>query len=382
MTIKKRLFISNLLMTVAPIVISTGAVVASVSVLNILTNGDYELIRGGGMGSRAAHLTEGSFQAILLSAIVLLFFCAIAITTNRLLTKFVFRKIMLPLEMLADGVEQISEGNLEHRIEFSEKNEFKPICEAFNDMAVKLKVADDIVQKSEQNRKELFAGISHDLRSPLTSIKAFAEGLMDGVATTPEAQQEYLQIITQKANEVNIMVSQLFLYSKMDMGNYPTNPEILDVGKEIEEFISVSREEYKTKGLTVKIVGKTSKTKIYADPLQLRSILANILDNSAMYCDKDTAVSKITCLAENDIVKIIFEDNGQGVKEEALPKLFEAFYRADPSRSNPQQGSGLGLAITAKALKRMGGNISAENVKGGGLRIVIQIPTMKGVPAI
>jgi len=174
------------------------------------------------------------------------------------------------------------------------------------------------------------------------------------------------------------MVSQLFLYSKMDMGSYPINPEILDIGKETEEFISASLEEYKTKGLSIKAESKISNVNIYADPLQLRSIFTNIFDNSVKYKKKETVTSKVSCFAENDIVKLILEDNGTGVKEEELPRLFEAFYRADPSRNNPQQGSGLGLAIVSKALERMDGSISAENIKKGGLRIIIKIPVLKG----
>jgi len=377
MTIKRRLFISNLIMTVAPFIISIATVVMGIFILNILTNGEYELLRGGGIGSRATHLAGNGSLAILLSIGVVLFFCAVVILTNRLLTKFVFRKIMHPLEVLANGVQHISDGDLDYRITHSEQDEFKPICDAFNDMAVRLKVADDIVQKNEQNRKELFSGISHDLRSPLTSIKAFAEGLLDGVASTPEAQQEYLNIIKQKSEEVNSMVSQLFLYSKMDMGNYPTNPEILDIGKEIGEFISASKEEYKTIGLSIKVIGTFSKINIYADPLQFRSIFANILENSAKYKIADTVESTIYCTASDESVNIIIEDNGPGVSEESLPRLFEAFYRADPSRNNPSQGSGLGLAIVQKAIERMGGSIRAENVDKGGLRVTMRIPIIK-----
>ena len=369
MTIKKRMFISNLLMTIMPYVISMITVGAIVYVLNMLSDDEILPTRGGGL--RGIHLAENFLQGILLLFLVALLFFAIVITTNRLLTKFVFKKIMQPLDMLSDGVKHISEGNLNHRINYAEQNEFKPICEAFNKMTA-------LVQKNEQNRKELFAGISHDLRSPLTSIKAFTEGLLDGVATTPEAQEEYLRTILQKTDDINSMVSQLFLYSKMDMGNYPINPEVLDIGKELEDFITASHEEYKTKGLAVKIIGTISKVNIHADPLQLRSIFANILDNSAKYKNKGHAIAKITCLSDNNMVKIIFEDDGAGVDEQSLPRLFDAFYRADPSRSSPNQGSGLGLAITLKALERMNGNATAENIKIGGLRIIIEIPVLKG----
>jgi signal transduction histidine kinase len=245
-------------------------------------------------------------------------------------------------------------------------------------MAAQLKASNEKIQKNEQNRKELFSGISHDLRSPLTSIKAFAEGLLDGIANTPEAQQEYLQIIKQKTEDVNNMVSQLFLYSKMDMGSYPTNPEKIDIGKEISDFVSASEEEFKVKGLTIKTTDLPCETYIYADPLQLRSIFANLLENSAKYKKANTAEATIYSMTSDEAVNIVIEDNGPGVSEDALPKLFDAFYRVDQSRSNPNRGSGLGLAIVLKALERMGGNIKAENATKGGLRVIIRIPKMKG----
>ena len=374
MTIKKRLFISNLIMTIAPFVISIATVIVSVSILNMVTNGEY-IIRGGS-GLRAVGLAEGDIQTILLTVSVVLFFCFVVVLTNQLLTKFVFKKIMHPLEMLGEGVQHISEGNLDYKIEFSEQNEFKPICEAFNDMATQLKVSNEKVEKNEQNRKELFSGISHDLRSPLTSIKAFSEGLLDGVANTPQAQREYLQIIKQKTEEVNNMVSQLFLYSKMDMGNYPTNPEKIDIGKEISDFVSASHEDFKVKGLSIKITDLPTETLIFADPLQLRSIFANLLENSAKYKKTDTAEATIYCMASDEAVSIIIEDNGPGVSEDTIPKLFDAFYRVDPSRNNPNQGSGLGLPIALKSVERMGGNIRIENIVRGGLRVIIRIPRL------
>lgn len=377
MTIKRRLFISNLIMTVAPFIISIGAITAGVSTMNILANGDYVIRGGGGPSSGAAQLTDNGFHIMLISLGVILFFCVVTFLTNRLLTKFVFKKIMYPLEVLADGVQHISEGDLNHRIEFTEQNEFKPICEAFNNMAARLKASEEKVQKNEQNRKELFSGISHDLRSPLTSIKAFAEGLLDGVANTPESQKEYLQIIKQKTEDVNNMVSQLFLYSKMDMGSYPTNPEKIDIRKEVKDFVAASQEDFRAKGLSIKITDLPTKTYIYADPLQLRSIFANLLENSAKYKKADTAEATIYCMASDEAVNVIIEDNGPGVSEDAIPKLFDAFFRVDPSRNNPNQGSGLGLPIALKAVERMGGNIRVENISKGGLRVIMRIPRLK-----
>jgi signal transduction histidine kinase len=280
--------------------------------------------------------------------------------------------------VLSDGVHQISAGNLEHRIVYSESDEFRQICDDFNHMAAHLQASIEEVQKNERNRKELLSGISHDLRSPLTSIKAFVEGLQDGVAATPQAQREYLAIIHQKTDDIIGMVSQLFLYSKMDMGSYPNAPERLDIGGELVDFIAASREEYRAKGLHVAAGDMPVRACVYADPVQLRRVFTNILNNSAKYRDKPMAAALVSCARQGNMLRIIFEDDGPGVPEETLPKLFGAFYRGDPSRSSPHQGSGLGLAIAEKTVERMGGGIYAETIEAGGLRVVIELPETEG----
>ena len=375
MTIKKRLFISNILMIVIPVVVSIITVWVSVFVINLLSDGE-GIARGGrNLYSRTDDIVLAIGATLVIIAILLL----IMFLTNRLLTKFVFSKIVQPLELLSSGVHHISEGDLDYRIDYVEEDEFQPVCEAFNNMGEQLKTSAQEIAKNEQNRKELFAGISHDLRSPLTSIQGFVEGLLDGVANTPEAQEEYLHIIKQKTVDINNMMTQLFLYSKMDMGNYPTNPERIEIGQEINDFVSASREDFKVRRLSIETNGLDAKAYIYADPLQLRSVFANILENSVKYKTKDSVQSIISCSFTDDLVYITIEDDGTGVSVDALPKLFDAFYRTDESRNNPNQGSGLGLAIVAKALERMNGRISAENKAEGGLRMVITIPKMSEV---
>ena len=391
MTIKKRLFISNILMILLPFIASVATFTACVFILNLLSGGalmnmmiEREIVTV----QRAGHPAYTNTVSTLISILVFTGSVTIMVITNIFLTKFVFRKIKQPLEMLSDGVRQISDGNLDYKIAYSGNDEFKPVCEDFNKMAARLLASIAEVQKNEQNRKELIAGISHDLRSPLTSIKGFVEGLLDGVADTPDSRQEYLQIIKQKTDDITSMVSQLFLYSKMDMGNYPTRPEKLNAANEIKDFVSASREEYKAKGLSIEIDGMPQNKYIRADPLHLRSVFANILGNSAKYKIKDTASASIYCIEDDGVIRIIFEDDGPGVPEGEIPKLFEVFYRGDLSRNNPNQGSGLGLAIAAKALERMNGRIYAENITtppfghpsaegNGGLRMIVEIPEMK-----
>jgi len=378
MTIKKRLFISNILMIVIPFIISAITVWISIVVFYVMSDGVLT------QSIISEHTMQGIQRPIpwpqmfFAPFLMTILFITILIFTNIFLTKFVFRKIKQPLELLSSGVKQISEGNLDYRIDYNGNDEFKPVCEDFNGMAVRLKTSIEEVQKNEENRKELLSSISHDLLSPLTSIKGFVEGIRDGVADTPEAQKEYLQIINQKTDEIKSMVSQLFFYSKIDMGSYPVHPEILNIANELTDFVFASSEIYKLRGLSIEMAMVSDNILCYADPSQLRSIFANVLDNSAKYKEKEVANASISYYLNDGIINIIFEDDGPGVSEEALPRIFDVFYRSDPSRNNTQQGSGLGLAIAAKALERMDGKISAENIAGGGLRLIIEIPEARG----
>lgn len=328
-----------------------------------------------GYDSKYYHALDMQFVVVVLATLISIVLAVIL--ANRYLSRFVFRKINRSLDLLADGVHEINEGNLDFRIVYKDKDEFTPVCKDFNHMAAKLSQSIELIHKQEQNRKELIAGISHDLRSPLTSIKAYVEGLIDGVAKTPQAQQNYMQMIKTKAEDIDHMVSKLFLFSKMDMGDYPYDPETLFISQEIESYVKATEKEYNDKGLRIRMETLKSDIKIYSDPLQLRRILANILENSLKYKEKPEGQVWIRFIKKEEQVCIIIEDDGPGVPEDELGKLFQVFYRSDRSRSNPNKGSGLGLAITAKAVSYMKGNIYAECREQGGLRIMIEIPCIK-----
>ena len=299
--------------------------------------------------------------------------------TNRFLTKFVFNKIEKPIDILVEGVTQIKDGNLDYKIDYEENDEFLPVCNAFNDMASRLKESVDNTQRQEQNRKELIAGISHDIRTPLTSINAYIEGLLDNVAATPEMQQKYMHTIKQKAKDIDNMVDKLFMFSKLDLGEYPFYPEKIDIALEINKILDENKKEYIEKGLNINVTDPQNNLTVFADPVQFRNAVINILENSAKYKNKDTVNVDIKYFDEDDFVKIAIEDDGPGVEEKALSKLFDVFYRNDPSRNNPSKGSGLGLAITAKIIEKFNGSIYAENVSPTGLRIVFTLPKREGI---
>lgn len=311
--------------------------------------------------------------ALVLAAIIIVFAIFISIfLTNRFLTKFVFRRIEEPLDVLTSGVKEIGDGNLDYRIEYDHQDEFTPVCTAFNEMAERLKASVERTRQDEESRKELLAGISHDLRSPLTCIQAYVEGLLDGVASTPTAQRQYLTTIKTKAEDIDRLVSQLFLFSKLDMDEYPMEIQSFRLDEAAVMLVQETRDEYQSRGLELTITSEP--VTVAADPEQLRRVLTNIMDNSAKYKTATVGHLEINVEDAGDTGTITLSDDGPGVPEEALPKLFDAFYRNDPARKNPAGGSGLGLAIAAKTIQKMGGTISAANGADGGLTIAIKLP--------
>jgi len=329
----------------------------------------------------ASH-TELSYTAlkreIALAVIILLFGIFLSILlTNRFLIKFVFQKIEQPLNMLSNGVRQIRDGNLDYRIAYGPNDEFAQICSDFNEMAVRLKESVDLTQQHEQSRKELLAGISHDLRSPLTSITAYVEGLMDGVAKTPEAKRRYLETIKNKAEDIDRMVESLFMFSKMELGEYPDHPEPLRLDDEIRQLTVSVGPEYEDNGLRI-CTGMLVPAVVSADPEQFRRVLVNVLENSLKYKNRETGQLDISLREERGGFRLSLCDDGPGVPEESLSRLFDAFYRSDPARQNPNRGSGLGLSIAANAVRRMKGTIAAEPGENGGLNIIVWLPKGEG----
>jgi len=323
---------------------------------------------------QTARIIDFQYLIIPLILAVLLLFALLA---NRLLTRFVFRPIYTSLDVLVEGVEEIREGNLSYRIEQKTGNEFDTVYVDFNEMALRLQEMVEQKQADEQNRKELIAGISHDLRTPLTSIKTYVEGWGLGMANTPEKQAKYLATIKNKTDDIEHIIKQLFLFSKLDIGEFPMNVKETDAGKWLSAFVADIQEEYEQKGLQVELRENVQGTNILIDSVQLKNVLLNVAENSVKYGRKTGGRLLIDCQKTGNKLNIRLSDNGSGVPEESLAQLFHVFYRTDKARNNPSQGSGLGLAISAKLIEGMKGEISASNQTGDGLAILIQLPIIE-----
>ena len=293
--------------------------------------------------------------------------------TNGILSNRIARSIIRPLDLLRYWADQIKKGNLDFEVNYSKDDEFKKVCSDFDEMRIRLKESIDTRIKYEENRKELMAGISHDLRTPLTAIKGYVEGLRDNVANTPEKQKKYLNTIYYKACDMDRLVEELFLFSKLDTGKFPFKFDIIKINDYINNFYLKIKEEFLNKGLEIFLVNDCNeKDKVNIDCKQMDRVLLNIIENSYKYKKDSIGTCKINMYEkENDIV-IKISDNGKGVSEEELEKIFISFYRCDPSRTKTNEGSGLGLAIAKQIIDNHKGKIRAYS--NNGLVIEILIP--------
>ncbi len=245
-----------------------------------------------------------------------------------------------------------------------------------NHMAEKLSESLKESKLQEESRKELVASISHDLRTPLTTIKAYVEGLLDNVADTPDKKLRYLQVINKKADELNNLIEQLFLFSKMSLGEKAVPFEVIDLKSMLEFFVSENLYVWQKSQAEVTLEIE-SNAQIIGSFLLLERILSNIIGNSIKYRSEEKFACKINLKVEKKIAILSVSDNGIGVPEESLKKLTDPFYRTDKARSHTENGTGLGLAITLRAVEMMNGALKIENLKPHGLKVVIELPILK-----
>ncbi|EGW36624.1 HAMP domain-containing sensor histidine kinase [Desulfosporosinus sp. OT] len=297
----------------------------------------------------------------------------IIVVTNGVISAKTSKKIIVPLDLLSYGAEQIKNGNLDFEIKYDSKDEFGTAISNFDEMRARLHQSIQAQLKYEEDRKELVAGISHDLRTPLTAIKGYVKGLKDGVANTPEKQQRYRDIIYSKACEMDVLVDTLFLFSKLDTGHLPFYFEKVNCKQYLDEFINQITEDFERNGLKIAYHNSCSPdTVVKIDSDQMNRVFINILENSAKYKPLDICHVDFEASRKGEEIVLEIRDDGQGVPEEILPNLFNSFYRGDASRTNPTESSGLGLSIAERIVKAHNGTITAQNKNG--LAIIIKLP--------
>lgn len=302
----------------------------------------------------------------------------VIIVTAMLLIIWIYRSILMPINLLHAATDAMKEGNLSFSIKGDPEDEIGQLCVDFEEMRIRLKELIEVRLKYEEDMKELISNISHDLKTPITAIKGYAEGIMDGVADTKEKQDKYLKTIYTKAVDISVLVDELSFYSKIDCNTIPYTFKNINLNDYFNDCIDEIALDLEVKNIKIFYNNETDKSlKVSADGEQLKKVINNIIGNSVKYINQQNGEIKIEIKDLGDFVEISIADNGEGIEAGDLPYIFERFYRADASRNSQKGGSGLGLAISKKIIEEHMGTIYASSVKGNGLTIFFTLKKSK-----
>ena len=298
---------------------------------------------------------------MILTATIILVFTALSVGL------WIYRSIAVPLVKLRKATQNIKEGNLDFVLEVEGKDEFSQLCQDFEEMRKRLKESTEEKILMDKENKELISNISHDLKTPITAVKGYVEGIMDGVADTPEKMNRYVRTIYNKTNEMDHLINELTFYSKIDTNRIPYTFSKLNV----EDYFSDCAEELglemETKGIELVYANYVEKdVQVIADGEQIRRVIHNIVSNAIKYMEKPKGIIQLRVKDVGDFIQVEIEDNGKGIAAKDLPYIFDRFYRTDVSRNSSKGGSGIGLSIVKKIMEDHGGKVWATSRLGIG----------------
>ena len=292
---------------------------------------------------------------MILTATIILVFTALSVGL------WIYRSIAVPLVKLKKATKNIKEGNLDFVLEVEGNDEFSQLCQDFEEMRKRLKESTEEKILMDKENKELISNISHDLKTPITAVKGYVEGIMDGVADTPEKMDRYVRTIYNKTNEMDHLINELTFYSKIDTNRIPYTFSKLNV----EDYFSDCAEELglemETRGIELVYANYVEKdVQVIADGEQIRRVIHNIVSNAIKYMEKPRGIIQLRVKDVGDFIQVEIEDNGKGIAAKDLPYIFDRFYRTDVSRNSSKGGSGIGLSIVKKIMEDHGGKVWAQ----------------------
>ena len=309
------------------------------------------------------------------TALVILIFTSVSIGL------WIYRSVATPLVKLRKATQNIKEGNLDFVLEVDGTDEFAELCRDFEEMRRRLKESAEEKVLLDKENKELISNISHDLKTPITAVKGYVEGIMDGVADTPEKMDRYVRTIYNKTNEMDHLINELTFYSKIDTNRIPYTFSKLNVDDYFSDCAEEVGLELETRGIQLYYANYVEKdVLVIADGEQIRRVIHNIISNAIKYMDKTKGVIQIRVKDVGDFIQVEIEDNGKGIASKDLTYIFDRFYRTDVSRNSSKGGSGIGLSIVRKILEDHGGKVWATSREGIGTIMYFVLRKYQEVP--
>lgn len=364
MKLKQRIILGFLMIILVPMLLLAATLYGfseaqhrSTSKNEAVQEADYDITIGetGVDGSGLRIMTKDLF----FTALVILIFTSVSVGM------WIYRSVATPLVKLRKATQNIKDGNLDFVLDVEGADEFAELCRDFEEMRRRLKESAEEKLVLDKENKELISNISHDLKTPITAVKGYVEGIMDGVADTPEKMDRYVRTIYNKTVEMDHLINELTFYSKIDTNRIPYTFSKLNV----EDYFSDCAEEVglelETRGIQLCYANYVdSDVQVIADGEQIRRVIHNIISNAIKYMDKGKGMKGIIQIRVKDVgdfVQVEIEDNGKGIAAKDLPYIFDRFYRTDVSRNSAKGGSGIGLSIVRKILEDHGGKVWATS---------------------
>ena len=288
------------------------------------------------------------------------------------------RRLLGPLEKLKAATEEIAKGNYGVTVDDFDANMVEDLIDSFNNMSRELKEANELKLRYERNRKRLIAGISHDLKTPITSIIGYIDGIQSGVAKDEEKKKQYLEIISKNAHYTNDLINDLFLFSKLDIDEQEYDFKRMLANEIFADFFLEKQLELEEQGVQVTIEDRLSESCwVLLDTKMIARVLSNLIQNGIKYNDKENKTLLFRIWNDTHWVWIQVIDNGMGIQQSDLQTIFDVFYRADSARSKDIGGSGLGLSIAKQLVEAHHGEIVAQSEPDKGTVMTIKLPIVE-----
>lgn len=334
-------------------------------------------------GSQGSIFVVAKISALISKALLVDMFIAIVLIlvfTGMMLTQWIHKSVFKPVNELNVAMQKIKDGNFDYMLQTDAQGEIGELYRNYEDMRLRLKENTEETEQQEQKNKELISNITHDLKTPITAIKGYMEGIMDGVADTPEKMDKYIRTVYNKAMDMDRLINELTVYSGFDTNRIPYNFRCINVADYFGDCVEEVGLDLESRGIKLNYTDLVdAQTQIIADPEQMKKVINNIISNSVKYMDKSNGEIDIRILDEGDAIRVEIEDNGKGIAQKDLGRIFERFYRTDASRNSAQGGSGIGLSIVKKIIEDHGGYIWASGKEGEGTCIHFVIRKYKEI---
>lgn len=307
----------------------------------------------------------------------LLYILGMMFIVHTIMAYVMAKKVTQPIGDMMTATDEVKQGNYGYRINTSKESPLSSLSNSLNEMIIELDKGKEYQDKIETVRADFIANLSHDMKTPLTSIKIHAQAINDGIVNTPEKMDKYVNNILKKSSDMDAMLDELKIFNELELGTGNYTMHRINFEHFLQDAVDELNYDVSTDNVELRLSINVASPIIEFDPIKFKRVLNNIIFNSVKYAEVRPLIIDVKLnehqQADDAYIELVIADNGIGVASDQYDKLFTQYYRVDPSRNQTISGSGLGLSIAKSIIEHHSGTISAEKSEFGGLAIKIKM---------